>query len=241
MKITCNGRYEVGSIDNRLCAFEKEDIVLDAGTGQGYYIGQLSQKCNTVCAIDINLSLLKSIREGHTYENVILLYADLRKIPIKSRYFDKIICLEVLEHLAAPLEIIREQYRVLKPKGICVIAVPTYESELIYSKLNPRYDRNKGEHITILRKQQWLRMFEETGFTISAVSNENFAPAVHWIFRSIFPTHYDASSGGFAQLSLVDKILLVGMDRVDRLTFGAFYRCGNRLFPKSWYFYLRKG
>ena len=233
-------RYEISRIDNTICAFNRADIVLDAGSGQGHNLEALSAKCNSVCAIDSTLRFLQNARSIIARENVILINADLSKVPIRSGYFDKIICLEVLEHSEAPLGIVSELHRILKPNGICVIAVPTYQSEALYSKLNPRYDRNRGEHITILRKKEWLSLFKGVGFALLGVRNENFGPALHWIFRSMFPIEYDPSSGVFSEYRLFDWLFIFGVPIANRATFGSVNKCGNKIFPKSWYFYLRK-
>ena len=231
----------IRGIDESICFFTREDIVLDAGTGQGHFLAALASKCNSVYAIDSNLRLLKNARSGTTIEDkVIILSADLRKIPIRSGYFDKIICLEVLEHTEAPLERLSELYRILKPNGICVVAVPTYQSEALYSKLNSHYERNKGEHITILKKQGWLSLFQEIGFEILDIKNENFVPAIHWIFRNIFPIEYNPSTGVLSEYRLFDWLFIRGIPIANRATFGSINKCGNKIFPKSWYFYLRK-
>jgi len=233
-------RDKIGRIDKTICNFNSEDIVLDAGTGQGPFLRVLAPKCNSIYAIDSDLRLLKNIRSRITHENIILLNADLNKVPIRSGCFDRVICLEVLEHSEAPLGIISELYRILKPNGICVIAVPTYQSETLYSKLNPSYDHNKGEHITILKKQEWLLLFKRVGFALLGVRNENFGPALYWIFRNIFPIEYDPSSGSFSKYRLFDWLFILGVPIADRATFGGFNRFGNMIFPKSWYFYLTK-
>ncbi|MBA7704758.1 hypothetical protein ES703_113576 [subsurface metagenome] len=198
-------------------------MVLDAGTGRGYNLEALSAKCNLVCAIDSNLRFLQKVRLKIARENVTLINADLNKVPIRSAYFNKIVCLEVLEHSEALLGIVSELYRILKPNGICVIAVPTYQSEALYSKLNPRYDHNKGEHITILRKHEWLSLFKEVGFALLGVRNENFGPALYWIYRNVFPIRCDPSSGEILERKL--------LDRVFWFVTGSFNRFGNMIFP----------
>jgi len=240
MKTLNKKKYQVGRIDNTICAFNRADIVLDAGSGQGHSLDALSAKCNSVCAIDSNLHFLQKAKSRIVRGNIILLNADLRRVPIRSGYFDKILCLEVLEHSEAPLGIVSELYRILKPNGICVIAVPTYQSEALYSKLNPHYDHNRGEHITILRKQEWLSLFKGVGFALLGVRNENFVPAIHWIFRNIFPIEYDPSSGVFSEYRLVDWLFILGVPIANKVTFGYLNRLGNKVFPKSWYFYLTK-
>ena len=231
----------IRGIDESICSFNREDIILDAGTGQGYHLTAWASKCNSVYAIDSNLSFLKNARSRIANEdNIIVLSADLSKIPLRSGYFDKIICLEVLEHTETPLEILSELYRILKPNGICVVAVPTYQSENLYSKLNPHYECNKGEHITILKKREWLLLFKGVGFALLSVRNENFGPALYWIVRNVFPTRYDPSSGEVLESKMLDKGFWLAHSRINKIAFGSLDLLGNKVFPKSWYFYLGK-
>ena len=46
---------------------------------------------------------------------------DARKLPIKTRTVDTVICTEMLEHVKDPKKIVREIYRILKPSGICIL------------------------------------------------------------------------------------------------------------------------
>jgi ubiquinone/menaquinone biosynthesis C-methylase UbiE len=235
-------RYKIGRIDGTLCAFSPEDIVLDAGTGkQGHFLKALSSKCKSVYAIDSNMRFLQNARSRiDRGRNIVLLNADLSRVPMRSGYFDKVFCLEVLEHVESPIDILGELYRILKPNGICVVAVPTYQSEALYSKLNPHYDRNKGEHITILKKQEWLSLFQEIGFELLYVRNEHFGPALYWIFRSVFPINYDPSSGDVLESKKLDKVFWLANGGINKITFGSIDGLGNKVFPKSWHFYLGK-
>lgn len=47
---------------------------------------------------------------------------DIHKIKWKSNYFDVIIVTEVLEHLYDPQKALNEIYRILKPRGICILS-----------------------------------------------------------------------------------------------------------------------
>ena len=47
---------------------------------------------------------------------------DLHRIPNNKESFDTVIATEVLEHLQNPQQAINEIYRILKPRGICVLS-----------------------------------------------------------------------------------------------------------------------
>ena len=52
------------------------------------------------------------------------------KLPLKSDFFDSVVCFQVLEHLRQPENAIKEMYRVLKKGGVCLLttnmAVPLH-------------------------------------------------------------------------------------------------------------------
>ena len=48
--------------------------------------------------------------------------SDIHNIKSKSNYFDTVIATEVLEHVRDPKKAVNELYRVLKPKGVCILS-----------------------------------------------------------------------------------------------------------------------
>jgi ubiquinone/menaquinone biosynthesis C-methylase UbiE len=231
----------VGNIDTRVCHFNPGDVVLDAGTGGGYLLKTLSSKCKVVCATDISREFLRGIYDNlRDKDNIYLAQAELSRMPLNRSSFDRVICTEVLEHLADPTAAIAELCRLVTEDGILVVAVPTYFSEKLYSRLNRKYNRNQGQHVTILRRHAWINSFRDAHLEPIAIKNENFAPALYWTLRSIFPIRYDASSGLVTEKRLSDTAFWLLIYGANRLTFGAFDWVGRSIFPKSWYFYLVK-
>lgn len=94
--------------------------VLDAGSGNGRYLGELSRNYASVGA-DISLTALTSSRSqisrsGRFAEHV---GASVHMLPFKSGSFDGIICYGVLQHLfkGERETAVREFYRLLKREG----------------------------------------------------------------------------------------------------------------------------
>lgn len=105
---------------------EKDDAILDLGSGPGYFANaSIGQKSSTFC-LDISLRNLLSIkaREDSTLS---LINAEAEKLPFNNESFGKVLCSEVLEHIKADKAALKEISRILKPGGILVMSVPCSE------------------------------------------------------------------------------------------------------------------
>lgn len=106
---------------------EKVEKILDAGCGGGTFIPTLAELANEVYGIDIHPHkgkverILK--REGVKAK---LFQGSILKLPFSDNFFDKVVCLSVLEHFKGKeLKMgIKELYRVVKPGGALIIGVP---------------------------------------------------------------------------------------------------------------------
>jgi len=58
--------------------------------------------------------------------NNIYIYSPIHDIPVDDDHFDAVICNAVLEHVANPIEVVREIHRVLKPGGYFYLSIPFY-------------------------------------------------------------------------------------------------------------------
>lgn len=102
---------------------EKNMIILDIGTGSGTYISYLSDIAKLCIGIDIvreNLYLAKKKKK----ENLELLQMDAENIAFKNKTFDSVIIIEAIEHVYNDEKVIKEIYRVLKPKGKLILTAP---------------------------------------------------------------------------------------------------------------------
>jgi len=63
------------------------------------------------------------------HNNNIHLYSPIHEIPVDDDCFDAVICNAVLEHVANPIDVVREIHRVLKPEGYLYLVVPFLQPE----------------------------------------------------------------------------------------------------------------
>jgi SAM-dependent methyltransferase len=94
-----------------------DDRVLDIGCGDGYITNLLSKKCKQIIGIDYSEEAVIEAKKLYPLDKIYQMNST--NIQFEDTSFDKIICLEVLEHLTwlQAKKTISEAYRVLRPGG----------------------------------------------------------------------------------------------------------------------------
>lgn len=120
--------------------------VLDLGCGRGFYLSAISQLYPRaeVVGIDSNfkyIEMAKKITKGR------VIAGDATKLPFSDDYFDRIICSEVLEHIADDNQVIFEMRRVLKQDGYVLISVPNKNYPFWLDPINYILERKTGYHV----------------------------------------------------------------------------------------------
>ena len=166
------------------------DKILDVGCGDGYYLFLLSNLGLDLelVGIDNDVNALKPARQNIKGRKVKLLYGDLMKrLPLKSNSFDKIVMSEVLEHLPNDFKGLSEVRRVLKPDGVIAISVPNYNFPFLWDPLNWvlqyifKTHIKSGfwagiwsQHIRLYRPKEIKKVTEKAGFKIKKVYIQTF-------------------------------------------------------------------
>jgi SAM-dependent methyltransferase len=105
-----------------------DDIVLDAGGGDGIFQHIISKRCQLAINLDYSIEQLKNAKS----QGMVNLYrGDLRAIPCRDSTFDKVFSISVLEHMS-DLDMktaFTEMYRVLKPNGLLIGTVDITSSD----------------------------------------------------------------------------------------------------------------
>lgn len=104
-----------------LAEIKQTDKVLEVGCGAGHILEQI--KDGMLFGIDISeIQIQRSMKR--LGERVELKKAPGEKIPYEDRFFDKVLCSEVIEHVLEPAEVLKEISRVLKDDGILSLTIP---------------------------------------------------------------------------------------------------------------------
>lgn len=115
-----------------------DDVVLDAGCGEGFYIMLLARLTGAkVVGIDNNPDLVAQARRWIGDDrSVKLTIGEIEHLPFADQTFSKIICSEVLEHVPDPVKALREVHRVLRDDGILAVTVPNHNYPALFDPLN---------------------------------------------------------------------------------------------------------
>lgn len=143
--------YAQGKIKSRLDMYNQvfkfpitsTDMVFDAGCGVGIRsIEILSESNACVYAFDVLLHNVRTVKkEARTLspDRFDAIQGDILHLPFRDGIFDKVLCLEVLEHVHNDEQALSELCRVLKVRGILMISVPTFFSEQFLNRLGLRH------------------------------------------------------------------------------------------------------
>lgn len=182
------------------------DWLLDLGSGNGRHtIEACSWPCRVV-SVDLDPEELRRARyylqtpEGiHPFDLEArrrhrrqlpgwadFIVADAQHLPFRDGAFDKVLCTEVLEHIADDEEGIRELYRVARPGAQVAVSVPRYGPERVFWTLSWEYWHTPGGHVRMYRPGEMARYLREQGFELYATRYRHAFQSVYWFLRCIF-------------------------------------------------------
>jgi ubiquinone/menaquinone biosynthesis C-methylase UbiE len=97
--------------------------VLDLGCGPGTYGRWLSNRGNAVVGIDYSLPSLHraALNDRFQTRRAVYAQAEAYHLPFQTGAFDLVVCIGVLQTLAAPGPALAEMTRVLKSQGVLII------------------------------------------------------------------------------------------------------------------------
>jgi ubiquinone/menaquinone biosynthesis C-methylase UbiE len=166
---------------------KRDNRILDVGCGEGYQASYIVGRCAQLVGVDLSAERLKQAK--NRVRNVDLVCASSERLPFRPRIFDRVICLELLEHLNEPRKTILEIEYVLKDAGTFVVSVP-YKQRIIATrcihcgKLTPlwghvqSFDEQKLSSLLPSNFETVKRVY--TGTVIAAYPLFGFLPIKVW-------------------------------------------------------------
>jgi SAM-dependent methyltransferase len=144
------------SLEDLLPLF-KECRVLDLGCGKGGYLAKFDEGS---IGIEVSIPNLQYCRQ----RGLRVLAADLNDpLPIADGSFPVVFCSHVLEHVDAPIRLLRECYRILKNDGLLILGLPI-ENSLPNRLRGDHYFRGHPGHLYSFSLGNIDALLEKTRF-----------------------------------------------------------------------------
>jgi ubiquinone/menaquinone biosynthesis C-methylase UbiE len=149
-----------------------DDRVLDVGCGNGMHTLKAGEYCREIVGIDYSphsLDLALRFAESMMVKNVRFQRVNLEHspLPFADSSFDKVLFLDVIEHLEEREKLLKEIKRVLKPGGLLLLTAPNRETSW------KRFQRKIGlpsfadpDHKVEYDKEKFLRELSRAGFRL---------------------------------------------------------------------------
>lgn len=145
--------------------------VLDFGCGKGFVAAELKKGGNRISGIDaLPLDAVDPIFEQY-------IQADLNTVAVpmlsfRTKQFDRLLFLDILEHLQSPVRLLRDASCLLKPNGRILISVPNVANVAVrLALLFGRFDYTERgildrTHLRFFTRKSARRLAAEAGYEI---------------------------------------------------------------------------
>lgn len=162
-----------------------DDHVLDVGCGDGVFIGYCAKLGAEVSFADIDAEKIAAVSSRLQQSNargVHGLVSNADPLPLPDAYADKVIAMEVMEHVDSPSEFLRELVRVGKPGALYLLSVPDAVSEQVQKHLAPPGHFEKPNHINVFSRTEFEKLIVDAGLIIEKRAYYGFYWSIFWAF-----------------------------------------------------------
>jgi len=155
-----------------LCSPDITDEVLELGCGTGLYTRLLSPRVYRVTGVDFSATAIeKAIAQGQR-DNIQFVMGDMQDLSMfPDSAFDKILAIDVLEHLSdSQLRVsLREIVRLLKKDGVFVFFTPCRSHWIEWLKSRNIMIKQIRGHVGVRSETEYRRIIQDQGLEVTSV------------------------------------------------------------------------
>lgn len=190
------GKMISGMIYPEFFPFDKNDEVLNVGCGDGVQAVVYKGNFKRMVGVDLNkdrLEIAKQFTEYFDIKNFFPLYANVEAIPLNEK-FDKVIAIDIIEHVQNPDKLAKEISRLLKDNDRLLITFPSMHDkwENLFRFIGRKILRRKGktvrqagwdpdEHQYDYNLKKWLSLMAANGFKLEKSRASTLFPPLHYL------------------------------------------------------------
>ncbi len=164
------------------------DTVLDVGCGGGFSALFCGQRGASITAVDISeeavASVTQRLQEQGKASAIKGVVSDSDPLPINDQWASRVVCQEVLEHVADPRKVVDELVRAGQPGALYLLTVPAELSETVQKSFAPADYYEHPNHIRIFSKASFIELAERGGLEIIEYCSTGFFwtmwTSLHW-------------------------------------------------------------
>jgi 2-polyprenyl-6-hydroxyphenyl methylase/3-demethylubiquinone-9 3-methyltransferase len=168
--------------------------ILDVGCGGGFTCEFMAARNAQVFGIDQSQACIEAAKKHAAFSNLNIEYQHSfsENLPYSTNFFDIVICVDVLEHVADLERTIAEIHRVLKPGGLfCFDTVNrTLKSQLIMIWLLENILRKIPHGIhdwkNFIRPKELVNLMQDTGFKNIEIKGFNLFGNTVWDYYAAY-------------------------------------------------------
>lgn len=146
-----------------------DDVVLDVGCGGGGATLFCARRGAHVIFTDSDATKISALREkvavtpARQAEGIV---SDSLPLPLAGGIANRVIALEMLEHVTSPADILAELFRVGRPGALYFLSVPAQQSELLQQGLAPDEHFLAPNHINVFSQEAFGQLVTDAGLEV---------------------------------------------------------------------------